>query len=323
MPGQAVLIVTNEVDPHADRMVVELQSRGTACFRFHPDGLPAGGAIASPFGTDAPGARLTQFGRTIAASDIVSVWYRKPKPFALPAHLGPDEAEFARRELTDLVAGFFSAGDWFWVSHPDKMRAASLKTLQLAVARRVGLRIPRTIVSNDPDEIRRFRASCPGDIVYKTLKSPIIGDGNSVCFTSIVTEEHLANLGLLSVSGGIFQEYIDKALEIRVVAIGNDLFGFEIHSQSDAQSRIDWRRQSVDRLVHRTHALPAALQARLRELLRAFDLRYSAIDLILTPAGEYVFLESNPGGQYAWLEELTHVPLTARLADMLIAGRVA
>jgi hypothetical protein len=32
-----------------------------------------------------------------------------------------------------------------------------------------------------------------------------------------------------------------------------------------------------------------------------------------------VFLENNPSGQWVWIEQLTDLPLRARLADLLLA----
>jgi hypothetical protein len=43
----------------------------------------------------------------------------------------------------------------------------------------------------------------------------------------------------------------------------------------------------------------------------------------LTPKGARVFLESNPGGQYGWLESRTGVPLTDTLVGLLAAGEPA
>lgn len=41
------------------------------------------------------------------------------------------------------------------------------------------------------------------------------------------------------------------------------------------------------------------------QLTKTLGLAYGAIDMIVTPDGEYVFLEINPTGQYQWLEALT------------------
>jgi glutathione synthase/RimK-type ligase-like ATP-grasp enzyme len=47
---------------------------------------------------------------------------------------------------------------------------------------------------------------------------------------------------------------------------------------------------------------------------------YGAIDLILTPEGEYVFVEVNPNGQYWWIERLTGLPITKRIVRLLVDG---
>jgi D-alanine-D-alanine ligase-like ATP-grasp enzyme len=54
------------------------------------------------------------------------------------------------------------------------------------------------------------------------------------------------------------------------------------------------------------------------QLLRRLDLQFGAIDLVLTEQNEYVFLEINPSGQFAWIEDLTKLPLMATLADLLV-----
>ena len=40
-------------------------------------------------------------------------------------------------------------------------------------------------------------------------------------------------------------------------------------------------------------------------------------DLRLTSGGEYVFLEVNPSGQYLFIELLTQIPLSERMAEFL------
>lgn len=56
-------------------------------------------------------------------------------------------------------------------------------------------------------------------------------------------------------------------------------------------------------------------------LMRSFNLVYAALDFIVTPDAERVFLEINAGGQYGWLEAKTGVPLTGYLADVLTKGK--
>jgi beta-lactam-binding protein with PASTA domain len=38
----------------------------------------------------------------------------------------------------------------------------------------------------------------------------------------------------------------------------------------------------------------------------------------VTPDGQYVFLESNPRGQYLWIEDYTGMPITEAIADAVM-----
>ena len=53
-----------------------------------------------------------------------------------------------------------------------------------------------------------------------------------------------------------------------------------------------------------------------------YGLCFGAIHMIVTPEGDYVFLELNPHGQWAWLELLTGIPLSDTPADLLAAGHL-
>jgi glutathione synthase/RimK-type ligase-like ATP-grasp enzyme len=55
--------------------------------------------------------------------------------------------------------------------------------------------------------------------------------------------------------------------------------------------------------------------------MRRLGLEYGAIDLRLTPDGEYVFFEVNPAGQFLFVEHACGLPISAALAARLAAGR--
>ena len=58
-------------------------------------------------------------------------------------------------------------------------------------------------------------------------------------------------------------------------------------------------------------------------LMKALKINFGAIDMILTPEGEYVFLEVNPNGQWGWIEKLTGMPISQAIADVLSDPRKA
>ena len=116
----------------------------------------------------------------------------------------------------------------------------------------------------------------------------------------------------------ILQRYVKKRLEIRVTVVGTDVFAAEIHSQTSKRTEVDWRRYNHSITPYLIHALPEHVAQCCLALVDAMGLHFGAIDLILTPDDRYVFLEINPNGQYGWIEYLTGLPITQRLARLLV-----
>jgi len=91
---------------------------------------------------------------------------------------------------------------------------------------------------------------------------------------------------------------IEKELELRITVVGDAIFSVAIHTQENDQARTDWRLLGIDisRLEHSVHPLPAHVEEGIRRTMVDLNLVYGCIDMILTPEGEYIFLEVNPYG---------------------------
>ncbi|MDF5752811.1 hypothetical protein [Spongiactinospora sp. TRM90649] len=68
---------------------------------------------------------------------------------------------------------------------------------------------------------------------------------------------------------------------------------------------------------------PADVEGHRVELVASLGLSFGCIDVILTPEGEYVYLELNSNGQWAWVEKLTGLPISMAIADWLAEGEHA
>ncbi len=106
----------------------------------------------------------------------------------------------------------------------------------------------------------------------------------------------------------IFQEYIPATADLRVIAIGEQLFAAAA-STADSEYKVDVRLNLHVR--YQAHELPADLSTKLLKFMRQLGLEYGAIDLRLTPEGEYVFFEINPAGQFLYIEQATGLPISA------------
>ena len=117
----------------------------------------------------------------------------------------------------------------------------------------------------------------------------------------------------------IFQRQIYKSVDVRVTVVGKNVFAAAIHSQAREETRVDWRNGSDILLRHTVITLPEAISQQCVALTEKFGLRFAAIDLIKDRDGEYWFLEINPNGQWAWIENLTGLPIAAAIVDELVA----
>jgi len=207
------------------------------------------------------------------------------------------------------------------VNHPQANGVAGYKLVQLQTASQCGLAIPETLVTNDPVMARDFFDGCGGEVIYKTLRQHTLAEGATI-YTSEVLPEHLERdmrAGIRD-TAHLFQKKVPKELELRSMVIGKRILTAEIYSQHSESSRIDFRR-GYDDLRYGIHDdLPLNLQVKLLRFMDRMDLAFGMIDFILTPGGEYVFLEVNPSGQWYWLEKETGLPMCDALADYLVEG---
>ncbi len=231
---------------------------------------------------------------------------------------------FAEQEAKSTIMGLWEILDCVWVNHPERNRVAELKIKQLMVANEVGLEIPKTIITNDPEEAEIFfRKTKSEGVIIKRLGGGIVLDGNqgSAIYTSLVSEADINDIGRVRYTPTLFQEYIQKDVELRITVVGNKVFPIEIHSQKSERAKFDWRRDTLN-LLHREHLLPEDVKQKIINFVHKLGLNFGAIDMILTPNGRYVFLEINPNGQWGWIEDLTGLPISDSIINLLVGRRV-
>jgi len=95
-------------------------------------------------------------------------------------------------------------------------------------------------------------------------------------------------------------------------------FAVRIDSQNSKKTEVDWRRYDFANVSHSIERLPCEIHQRCIQLIQKLDLRYGAMDLIVSPQGEWVFLENNCNGQWLWLEKLTGLKISNAIASQLI-----
>jgi glutathione synthase/RimK-type ligase-like ATP-grasp enzyme len=207
-----------------------------------------------------------------------------------------------------------------WVNPPAREREAENKLRQLRVAAGAGLRVPRTLVTNDPWRAREFYEGLGGAVVAKLLRplSVSMGDAPLFVYTSEVTARDLEDAETLRHCPMVFQERVEKERELRVACVAGKFFAGAIDARKSARGATDWRRAGVGEVSWEHAELPGAVAVALTALMSRLGLAYGAVDLIRTPSGEHVFLEVNPGGEWGMLERDLGLPISEAIADALL-----
>jgi glutathione synthase/RimK-type ligase-like ATP-grasp enzyme len=230
--------------------------------------------------------------------------------------------DFCIRETRSALIGGLIGHQSRWMSHPAAIWEAEFKPYQLLVATELGLSVPKTLVSNRPDSVRAFCDSQDEVIAKPARSGHVVRDGvDCAVFTTKLRKCDLGDLADTQLSPTIYQELIPKKYDIRVTIVGSRVFAAAIDSQSDPNALIDWRKTTNPNLPHFPIDLPASLISKLLELMSRLSLTYSAIDLVLTPDGRYIFLEVNPNGQWLWIDDMLSLGISRAVAEWLSGSK--
>jgi glutathione synthase/RimK-type ligase-like ATP-grasp enzyme len=315
-----VLLVTHSEDFFTvERVADGVARRGLRPVRVDTDWFPSRIAITSRRGPDRSGGQLRVDGTSISDDRVRGVWYRRVRAPRHDDDLDGDFVAECTAESHAALDGLFDSLDRAtWIDRPGRVRAAANKLLQLRAAATVGLRIPETVVTNDPDEVRALYERTGGQLVAKLLRALTVGMGAPVraVYTSVVRASDLDDLSSLASCPMVFQERIPVACELRVAYVAGRCFTGGVQMPPAAEP--DWRRARGDALAWSPEALDDTTAAAIRRLMDRLGLSFGALDLVRTPDGELVFLEVNPAGEWGMLERSLGLPIGDAIADALV-----
>ena len=308
-----ILVVSHPADDHAAGVLAALARSGHPAVLFDTARFPAEASVTQGFGRDGGRFGLAVDGEPVDLGSCRAGWWRRPRPFTLSPELAADVLSFAYAECHEALWGLWAALDLRWVNPPDRDEVAHHKPFQLAAAARVGLPVPRTLITNDPDAARRFADEVGRErTVYKTFLA------TEDCWreTRMLRAAEVEMLDLVRFAPVIFQEYVPAVADLRVTVVGDRLFAAAI-SPAPGGYQVDYR-MDMDGASFAPTGLPPRTAKQIHALMRRLGLVYGAVDLRRTPGGEHVFLEVNPAGEWRFVEERTGQPITDAMAELLI-----
>ncbi|MEJ2076085.1 MAG: hypothetical protein P8X79_21790 [Reinekea sp.] len=279
------MIVSNKTDLATDYLVVRLHERGIPFLRINTEDYLLSWDVCFSIEKNGTHVVIRKEGQeSLPVGIFTGAYIRQPKMPDLD--IVDDDKEFSRREVGETLKSIWRAiDDRIWLNAPRRLLLSSNKPEQLTIANSIGFNIPDTYVGSNYESIKKFYEANSGKIVAKAVKHGFNFDGDKarVAATQKVDESALASIKDYAAIPMIFQNHIEKEYDIRVIVVGSNVFATAIESQCHEETKTDWRLSDCYKIPLRQYEikLPREIISLCLEITKRFNLRYSAIDLVL------------------------------------------
>ena len=327
-----ILLITNKEDVHPTPVIEFLNKRNIPVFRLNTESLLTDYDFSWWNDGDGIGFFITnrQTGLRLDLEKLTTIWDRRPE---LPSELPINGIDAVDKHNLEEAAGFLRFLRSYIANMPSIGSIkydgfASSKMEQMRIALLVGLNVPNTCFSNCQENIIAM-AKQFNELVLKSIDSDGIWNEDDEQEYVFYTQK-VSSAAIMSAPKEAFmqtvsfvQNYIPKAFELRVTVVAGKVFCCKIESQhlADDCGRIDWRQGDDKGLKYSPFTLPDDISQKCLQFLRLMKLNFGAFDFIVTPSGEYVFLECNPNGQWLWIELETGMKISEAIAAALETGK--
>ncbi len=238
--------------------------------------------------------------------NIGSSWIRcVPHAYDHSKFIEESDIQYVRKNSDFIMRGILTLLDQtFSVNGVSAVFHSSNKLRQLSLAKKAGLAIPRTLISNNYDDIIDFISSN-----HKTCVKPyashnwVNNEGSYSPNTAIIDISTIDDRRSVEISPHIYQSFISKEYEYRLVIFGSYSACTRISTKYiDGKGGIDWRSNFKYLKYIENFQLPHEIEEKCRSLLKYLGLKFGAFDLAQDAECNYYFFEVNSSGQWLWQE---------------------
>ncbi|MEU8789743.1 ATP-grasp ribosomal peptide maturase [Streptomyces sp. NPDC048643] len=318
--ARPVLVVAEQLDAAADMVVDALNQRDVPVMRFDVAEFPQQVTLTgSHQPQDSGWTGLIDDGRrTARLEEVRAVYWRRPARPRIADTVPEPYATWAQNQADAAILNLLAALPHVpWINNPHYDRIAAHKPQQLVAATRSGMTVPRSVITNNPAAARAFAKEVDGPLICKPIlggRLDVGGERRLMVATHRVDPADFDDS--IAITAHYFQEDIPKKYEVRLIAVGGQIFGGKIMTTSEAAGT-DWR-TDYDHINYDTVAVPGHVATGVRRFLASYGIVFGAFDFAVTPAGQWVFFENNPCGTWGWVENRTGLPIAAAHADYLM-----
>jgi glutathione synthase/RimK-type ligase-like ATP-grasp enzyme len=324
----SILIISNEHDIHLTFVIERLQKWGFSVFRLNTENLFSKYKIHITYDENQIVGSIINLvsGDIIKIENIKTIWERRPmEPMNTYSPIHEKYIDTIKIEQISFYKQFrHSLVHCNWIGNPLTGLRANSKILQKCIAQKVGFAIPRSIISNNYNELKLFLKDGI-DYIVKPLKADSIQideDNQIVFYARKVTFSQLDSMSEIGFQNApnYIQEYIEKKYEIRLTMVGDKAFAAKIDSNSmlTGQGKEDWR-EGYDYGVKFTEMYADSLLVnKCKAFLKELELNFGCFDFIVDENENIFFLECNSNGQWLWIEEDTGMDISGAIAEWLL-----
>jgi hypothetical protein len=325
---QKFLIATAANDIHAIVVAHALRHLGHECFRWVTSDYPTAQLCTVSFDKSEKitiDCRDGMFSMSPSRMDFVFWNRRVVSDHRVLDELCEADRIVAARESKAFVQSFVALLDRasVCINKVFAAKRAESKPLQLHVAKISGFKIPETIVTNDPARIHAFVNRDYTRTLAKPF-SPTVWKSDAldhISRSAILDRGVLPGSRVLQTCPMIFQSYVEKDFEVRITCFRDLPVAVRLDSQLMDASKVDWRAVSPARLGLKRIEIPSEVERACQQIMKILDLEFGCIDMVVTPNGEWVFLELNQMGQFLWIEEIDpEIPMLDLFVQLLTRG---
>jgi hypothetical protein len=304
MPMKQFLILAEYIDVHADYVSWALKAAGyeATLVNSSHDNCAADTTLYLEDASD--GFTSTDWDNAEAA------WCRRlPQRSPLDKHLDENQ-KFSvgeeRRFTKWLIEMQHASCPLRWINTPAAVLLPENKFIQLKTARSLGISVPRTLITAQPERFRAFLRN-EGRVVAKPLSGYSWEHESdvSLTFATILDGARAAELSDEDIAHCVtmYQQCIDKVADIRIVVMGADMFAYKITQEGEQHFDVRLGFYQENHLKYQGIQIPARLKRRISDLMDSLRINFASADFVLQADGEWVFLDLNPNGQWLFVEE--------------------
>jgi len=263
-------------------------------------------------------------GKIVYLTDITSVFCR----FALETLAVSEEITgvpryAASEHLENILSGLKQIPSKKWINDPWLESKYDSKIYQREIAKGVGIRVPKQVVTNNIEHVRKVFSS-EEPLIIKPLSDTSIGKvgGKFYCDQPIPSDDfsapYTASFDAWNVPAQhdstpfLVQSKLDKKFDVRAMIVDGEVYAYSVNTTDD---KIDFRVNEIQNVI--PFEFPNDDREKLTALMSKMRMRFACCDYVLNQDDELIFLEANLSGNWLFCDRYFDFAVSKRTAEIL------